>query len=158
MAIDQQEAKKSLFGNFQKLKKDVQEKKVSNKASQQVSNLASSNEIEKIETPLPSVQVSEKATVSNPAPLAQSVKSDNLERFFVRMTCEQRDVMDSVSKKLMRFRPKPREHEGERERITANCILRALVENFMERYQALEMKAIMTERDLYEWVGQLFRD
>lgn len=158
MAIDQQETKNALFGNFPKLKAEEQEKKGSKKATQQLSNIPSLNEVEKAREALPSMQVPEKTIVTNSAPLAQPVKADPFERFFVRMTCEQRDGMDSVARKLMRFRPKPDGDGSERERITANCILRTLVDHFMERYPSLEMRSIMTVEDLYEWVGQVFRD
>lgn len=157
MAIDQQKAKNNLFGNFTKGKAKEQEKNVSKKASQQVSNSLPSIVLQETDEDFDSSHSPQKVIIPKDSVLPQPGKIDDLERFFVRMTCDQRDALDNLSKRLMRFRPKPGQYQGERERITANCIMRALVDNFMKRYHLLDIEPIMTEKDLHEWVSQLFR-
>lgn len=83
-------------------------------------------------------------------------KWKTLDKVTVLLTSEQRDGMEDIARKLMRFRPKLEKVGGERERITANTVFRALVESFLDRVDGLPMDVIQNEAELKAWLSKLF--
>lgn len=80
-----------------------------------------------------------------------------LDKVTVLLTSEQRDGMEDIARKLMRFRSKQDKVGEERERITANTVFRALVENFLDRVDGISLETIQNEEGLKSWLSRLFR-
>ena len=83
-------------------------------------------------------------------------KWKTLEKVTVLLTNQQRDAIEDVARSIMRFRSQEEMMKEERERITANTVVRALIDNFIEKIPNLKMKAITNEEEVKEWVKQLF--
>jgi len=84
-------------------------------------------------------------------------KWKTLEKITVLLTSEQRDAMNDLAKTLMRFRSHEDLSKDERERITANSIFRALLDNFISKANSLEIEAIQNEDELRKWINRLFK-
>jgi hypothetical protein len=79
-----------------------------------------------------------------------------LEKVTVLLTNQQRDAVEDLARTIMRFRSK-NELKGENsERITANTVVRALIDNLVETAPSLTMQEIRNEDDLKNWLRQLF--
>lgn len=129
MSIDKDEVKKALTKKFNNSK---------------VKNLLSSEDTN-------SITCEQSKVISSDLP-----KHKTLERITLLISSEQRDAIDKLSKKIMRHRSKDTELSKSRERITSNSLFRALVTNFLERVDSLQMETICDETTLTEWVGKLF--
>lgn len=84
-------------------------------------------------------------------------KWKTLEKITVLLTSEQRDAMDDLARTLMRFRSHGNLSKDERERITANTIFRALLDNFLSKANSLDIEAIQNEDELRKWINILFK-
>ena len=84
-------------------------------------------------------------------------KWKRLEKVTVLLTNEQRDAIEDLARQVMRFRSKEALAKEDRERITANTVVRALLDSFICKASSLEMEAISNEEDLKEWLGSLFK-
>jgi len=84
-------------------------------------------------------------------------KWKRLEKVTVLLTNEQRDAIEDIARQVMRFRSKESQASSDRERITANTVVRALLDGFICKASALEMESISNEDDLKRWVGRLFK-
>lgn len=84
-------------------------------------------------------------------------KWKRLEKVTVLLTNEQRDAIEDIARQVMRFRSKESQPTSDRERITANTVVRALLDGFICKAPALEMESISNEEDLKRWVGRLFK-
>ncbi len=95
----------------------------------------------------------------NAAPLEghKLPKWKTLEKITVLLTSEQRDAVDDLVRTLMRFRSHEDVSKDERERITANSIFRALLDNFISKAISLEIEAIQNEDELRKWINRLFK-
>ena len=85
-------------------------------------------------------------------------KWKTLEKVTILLTPEQKDCIDDMARKIMRFRQKAKIPLDEKERITANSVVRALLDNFMSQVSGLELQHIHTEEDLKHWISTLFRE
>ena len=66
-----------------------------------------------------------------------------LEKVTVLLTNQQRDAVEDLARTIMRFRSKT-ELKGENsERITANTVVRALIDNLVETAPSLTMQEIL---------------
>jgi hypothetical protein len=84
-------------------------------------------------------------------------KWKTLEKVTVLLTSEQKDAMDETARTLMRFRHKETPSLDDKERITANSVVRAILDNAIERLACLEVRSIRTEEGLREWVASIFK-
>ena len=84
-------------------------------------------------------------------------KWKRLEKVTVLLTNEQRDAIEDLARQVMRFRSKESISKEDRERITANTVVRALLDSFICKASSLEMEAISNEDELKEWLGSLFK-
>ncbi len=127
MAIDREETKNQLFGGFQKSR---------------------TSEVQKEKDPAISIDKSETSKLP---------KWKTLEKVTILLTSEQKDHMDDVARKLMRFRHKGCSPLDDKERITANSVVRVILDNVIERIDALEIQNIRTENELKTWMSGLFK-
>jgi hypothetical protein len=79
------------------------------------------------------------------------------EKVTVLLSSEQKDAIDELSKKFMRYRSQQASTPESRERITANSIFRSLLSIFIEKSKSLDMTAVQNEEELAEWVRQVFK-
>ena len=84
-------------------------------------------------------------------------KWKTLEKVTVLLTNQQRDAIEDLARTIMR----KRSHAGisskeDRERITANTVVRALIDNLIETAPSLKMQEIRNEDELKSWLRQLF--
>ena len=84
-------------------------------------------------------------------------KFATLERVIALLTSTQKDSVDDLARQIMRFRSRSTSLKEDRERITANTVYRALVDNFISRLDLLKMVEIQNEEELKEWIGLLFK-
>ena len=109
MAIDREETKNSLFGGFQK------------SVTSKVKEFGSSGK---------KTEVSKGKLVTPKLP-----KWKTLEKVTVLLSSEQKDLMDDVARRLMRFRQKEGSSDNETERITANSVVRGILDNPFPGFQ-----------------------
>ena len=109
--------------------------------------------LQKSATQQPQKSVSSEVSKSQSAELP---KWKTLEKVTVLLTNQQRDAIEDIARQLMRFRSQGERLKEERERITANTIVRALIDNFLERVPQLEVKATANEEEVKRWIQQLF--
>ena len=83
-------------------------------------------------------------------------KWKTLEKVTVLLTNQQRDAIEDLARTIMRFRSKSESKTENCERITANTVVRALIDNFIETAPGLKMQDIYNENDLKKWLQQLF--
>jgi hypothetical protein len=102
------------------------------------------------------VEKSKTSSVKNVEPTSLP-KWKRLEKVTVLLTNEQRDAIEDIARQVMRFRSKEPDCKSDRERITANTVVRALLESFICKAPSLEMEAISNEEELRRWVERLFR-
>lgn len=105
-------------------------------------------------TPKVEKRVTSKVKDTEPASLP---KWKRLEKVTVLLTNEQRDAIEDIARQVMRFRSKAPASKNDRERITANTVVRALLDSFICKAPELEMEEISNEEDFKRWVGRLFR-
>ena len=83
-------------------------------------------------------------------------KWKTLEKVTVLLTNQQRDAIEDLARSIMRHRPQASPSKEDRERITANTVVRALIDNLIETVPSLKMEEIKNEDDLKLWLGRLF--
>jgi len=83
-------------------------------------------------------------------------KWKTLEKVTVLLTNQQRDAIEDLARAIMRHRPHASASKEDRERITANTVVRALIDNLIETLPSLKMGEIKNEEELKVWLRQLF--
>ena len=83
-------------------------------------------------------------------------KWKTLEKVTVLLTNQQRDAIEDTARQIMRHRSQGDVKSEERERVTANTVVRALIDNFIERSSSLKMESITNEEEVKSWIRQLF--
>ena len=140
MVIDAEETKNSLFGGLKTSTPKTEKKQLTS----EVAKLATC----KVETapipPLPQDQ----------APALPKWKT--LEKVTVLLTNQQRDAIEDLARSIMRNRSQNSPSKDDRERITANTVVRALIDNLIDTVSGLKMKEIKNEDELKLWLQQLF--
>ena len=133
MAIDKDETKKSLFGGLKQ------------QAALEVPKPVT-REVKESDSP----QVSESRTTELP-------KWKTFEKITALITAQQRDAIEEFAKKIMRSRTSKKTAANKRERITANTVLRALLDIFIYKAHDLKIDTIDNEDELKTLFQQLFR-
>lgn len=80
-----------------------------------------------------------------------------LEKVNVLLAPEQKERLDKIVKKLMKFRSKDLKGRDDKERITTNTLIRALIANFLDNADSLNLETLSSEDDVYKWVGKCFK-
>jgi hypothetical protein len=84
-------------------------------------------------------------------------KWQTLEKVSVLLSAEQKEGLDKIAKRIMRSRSEATKGNQDKERITANTLMRVLIDAFLEREKDLPMKIITNEDEARLWVDQLFK-
>ena len=83
------------------------------------------------------------------APSKGEPKWESFTKVNALLGAEQKDFLDSLTKKVMRSR------KGGEERITSNSILRCLVDVLEDRVEKLDLSEVSSEEDLRERLSKL---
>lgn len=136
MALDKQKTSDSLFKNFNKAKN--------------VSNVAV------IDKPR---ERSQDDSI-DPAPVENNLqpKWKTLEKVAVLLSVEQRDGIERIAKNIMRNRAKRSINSEKRERITANTIIRALIDTLLEKETLASGLAANAEEEVRDWLKRILKD
>jgi hypothetical protein len=143
MAIDTGKTKDSLFGNIAK--------KGAPKPQPQEPD--AKQEVEAQKPPPPQ----EMAKADPPAKESSPPKYQTFAKVTALLTTEQKDGLDRIAKKIMRHRAKEIKGQDNRERITANTLIRALIDNFLDREEAAQVEVLSSEEDAHAWVRKVLR-
>lgn len=135
-AIDPKETANTLFGGMKK---------------------SSSSQVKELKTSNSSVHLKKRSMEQLKKDNSKVPKFATLEKVTVLLTSEQKDTLDDIARKLMRFRSNALVGKEERERITANTICRALLDNVIDRIDSLEIEAIQNEAELKTWLEKIFK-
>ena len=74
----------------------------------------------------------------------------------VLLSTEQKEGLDKIAKKVMKYRSDATKGSQEKERITANTLMRVLIDAFLERENQLPIEVITNEETARKWVEKLF--
>lgn len=132
MALDKQETSNSLFGNIKKATKQPPK--------------------EVIPASLGGLEVKSELV----APTNE--EWEFIERITLPLSVEQKEGVDRIAKNIMRNRSKSPFNKEKRERITANTIIRVLIDNLLEKEELLAGAAVNTEEEARLWVKRVFKD
>lgn len=80
-----------------------------------------------------------------------------LQRVTVLFDEPQKEGLDLLARKIMRHRSLNSKEKRKKERITANTIVRALVDCLLEKEQNVELPIIYTEAEAKSWVRDLLK-
>lgn len=83
-------------------------------------------------------------------------KWQSLDKVTVLLSTEQKEGLDKIAKKIMKYRSDATKGSQEKERVTANTLMRVLVDAFLERESQLEMEVIIDEEAARKWIEKLF--
>lgn len=133
MAIDKKVAADTLFGSFR-------DKEAKVEAIKQVIN----DSVAVIEQPAGDRGDEHKA------------KWQTLDRVTVLLTFQQKEGLDRIARQLMRGRSRNSLHKEkkDRERITANTLMRALVDILLEEEISHDFPALYSEEEAKKWLKQ----
>lgn len=143
MAIDTESTKNKLFAGLQ-TNKEIPAVLVLSSIDQAAA--VNQNISEKIES------------LSKPIAEGEKIpKWQSLDKVTALLTTEQKEGLDRVAKKLMKFRSKDLKTKDDRERITTNTIIRSLIENFLKKEEMLELKSLSSEEEVTHWIEGVFK-
>lgn len=145
MALDTEQTKNSLFGNIKK-------QSLKSVSVEELPVAPIQNRIEKVQ-PI-AVKEPQREEKSDAEPQEDTIlaKWQTLDRVTVLLSEEEKEGLDKLSKKIMKYRAKDTRGKKEKERITANTIIRALIDNLLECEDKLEMTVLETEEDVRAWI------
>lgn len=89
--------------------------------------------------------------------VASSAKWKSLDKVTVLLTQKQKEGLDAIAKKLMKHRSKNADKAENRERITANMLIRGLIDNLLEREEDLILDSLNFEHDVKLWLSKTYR-
>ena len=149
MAIDTGETKNSLFGGI---------KKTAKQSSTIDAVVLKKEETQENITEIKEQKKQEDAVYTLAGETIQP-KWQTFDKVTALLTSEQKEGLDRIAKKIMKFRSKVLKGESEKERITANMLMRALINNFlqMEESSQTQMEILSSEKDVNEWVKKMFK-
>lgn len=148
-AIDTGKTKNSLFGNLKKAAQENQPKDTTHVPT------VHGEDPQHIPEQLESTTQNQEPIVDQTTPTT-TPKWQRLDKVTVLLSEEQKSGLDAVAKKLMRHRANALKGIEEKERITTNTLIRALIDNFLENEP--ELKVLTSEEDVCAWVETVFRD
>ncbi len=133
MAIDKQATGDSLFGNLKKKAQTVESQKPVNTPNTVIEQ-----------------QEGDKAAPS-------TAKWHILDKVIVPLTVQQKEGLDRIAKQLMRERSKNSlyKERKDRERITANTLMRALADILLEEGIFNEVPTVDSEEETKSWLKQI---
>jgi hypothetical protein len=136
MAIDKEETKKSLFGGLK------------SNTTPEVPKIATSEVSEFVSYEHPKSQTSEKT-------LSVLPKWKTLEKVTAMISTRQLDAIDQITRDAMRNRHKI--PHTNRERITANTVLRALLDILADKLPLVEVPPLNNEESVKDWLTLLLK-
>lgn len=146
MAIDTSDTKNSLFGG---LKKSVGHSIATNNPSSEKPEQLQSKCATEVNLPI---------QTNNPPQTEQTQpKWQTFDKVTTLLTSEQKEGLDRIAKKLMKFRVKALKGESDKERITANTLIRALIENFLKLENSLQLEVLITEDEVKAWIQKALK-
>lgn len=134
MAIDTNDTKNKLFGGLAKQDPEAVRAKT-----------------EKPVIELPCDNPGKQATQPTMMP-----KYQTFDKVTTLLTTEQKERLDRVAKKIMKRRamaPKG----SDSERVTANTVIRALIDNFLAVEESFQHGVLYSENDVSEWIKEMFK-
>lgn len=143
MALDKNATKESLFGNIKKPGK--QDKK---QPDQPVNH---EHEKEKLGfTPEHQKTIT---SIEDQPPGAEQIKPkwQTLDKVTVLLSSEQKQRLDGITRKLMKHRANAT-RGAEKERLTANTLIRALIDIFLELEENFPLEVLISEEDVKAWI------
>lgn len=87
---------------------------------------------------------------------ANPAKWQNLDKVTVLLASHQKEGLDRIAKKLMKHRSKALQGVEEKERITANMLIRAMSEVLLEKENNMDLATLASEKDVIEWLRKNF--
>jgi hypothetical protein len=81
-------------------------------------------------------------------------KYDTLDKVTVLLKPEHKEALDRAAKKILRYRSKKLKGSSDKERITANTLIRCLVEIFLCAESKGEMEILRSEKEAQAWVSK----
>lgn len=79
-------------------------------------------------------------------------KWEQFDKVTTLLTSEQKEGLDRIAKKLMKYRSKELKGKDNKERITANMLIRALIENFLHVEETIQLEVLSSEEEVYKWI------
>ena len=145
MALDTSKAKDSLFGNIKKAKEpqSIETEIKSETLSHHVDLAPSIAEVNKQETEENRVE--------------ELAKWRQFDKITALLTSEQKEGLDRVAKKLMKHRSKELKGNENKERITANTLIRALIDNFLKNESSFQFEVLVNESDVCDWLSRMMK-
>lgn len=134
MALDKDATKDSLFGGLKKTAKHAPAEET----------------IVVQPSPAPSASI----TTQDPA---TAPKWQQLDKVTVLLTAEEKEGIDRIARRLMKHRSNALKGKQDKERITANSLIRCLIDVFLEKEESLELEIITSENEVREWVRKVFK-
>lgn len=144
MAINTNDTKDSLFGALKKAVKPVPKEidLAQEKIFKEPENASSSPYTSHIKE-------------SNPA-ISALPKWQTFDKVTTLLTSDQKEGLDRIAKKLMKYRSKQLKGLDNKERITANTLIRSLIDNFLELEDSLHFETLTSEKEVKEWIAKVF--
>jgi hypothetical protein len=146
MALDTGKAKDSLFGNIKKAKEE-----------QSVPHEMKSETVIHQENKAVLFSETEKKLQNEESGSETLAKWQQFDKVTALLTGSQKEGLDRIAKKLMKFRSKQLKGNEEKERITANTLIRALIENFLRFEDSLELEVLVSEDDVCNWLSRIIK-
>lgn len=151
MAINTEDTKNSLFGGLSK----AASREVKNSSTSIKPNTVSSGEFNLATQEVICANSVVKSTQGTVDPYIP--KWQTFEKVTVLLTTDQRDAVEEFSRKIMRQRKSKLKDLDSPERITSNSIIRAILDNAIERIKNVETPALANEESLKIWMSALFK-
>lgn len=128
-------------------------------------NNSSHKKVDEVETATSTDEKSQKNPLEEPkevvrinplSPSTSKPKWQSLDKVTVLLSAEQKEGLDRVAKRIMKFRSDATKGSQDKERITANTLMRVLIDVFLEKENQLPMEVITNEETARKWVEKLF--
>lgn len=148
MAIDTGKTKDSLFGG---LKKAAQNKATSPAAPNLKMTVQNDLPLEIQDDPCLSIQPK-----TTDEAFSSKAKWETLDSVLTLLRSDQKEGLDKVAKKIMKYRSNVTRGRKDKERITTNTVLRAIIDNFLEFEKNLPLEVLTSEEDVLIWIRKLF--
>jgi mannitol/fructose-specific phosphotransferase system IIA component (Ntr-type) len=84
-------------------------------------------------------------------------KYQTFDKVTTLLTPEQKEGLDRVAKRIMKHRANELKKQDNRERITANTLIRALVQAFLDNEGAAQIEALADEEAVHTWVRKVLK-
>lgn len=146
MALDTGKAKDSLFGNIKKANEE-----------QSVPHEMKSETVIHQENKAVLFSETEKKLQNEGNGSETLAKWQQFDKVTALLTGSQKEGLDRIAKKLMKFRSKQLKGNEEKERITANTLIQALIENFLRFEDSLELEVLVSEDDVCNWLSRIIK-